>query len=307
MNQPTEVKNEVSQLMGVKDATTEGKKETLSKEEQKLEVEGGVDSTIDAGVADGEETQAEVKTDEEVGDAPDTTDEDKESEVPEGNLDKLKQENEELRALLEDTLGSKEPKEEVGSKQPAPALTKLEPKTQSYAKLEDIEQITAGDSGGVTTLNMLLNTVRQDAVNMVIEHIAASIPDLVTREATRVVATQEAINEFYRINTDLRKFKQFTSFVYEGLIGQHPGKYLVDFLEGSEAAVKDDYDLATEVRKRLKMRGDKGVQVASRKSEVRPQATGTNASSKRGIHEKLPAPKGVQSEVEALKQKFGTR
>lgn len=224
-------------------------------------------------------------------------------------LTELKKENSELRALLEDTLkqANAQANPDVDpEKDPAESKeTGLKLNPQEYATTEIMEQIM--QTGSVEAMNTLLNAVRQDAVNMVLEHVTKSIPELVTKEAGRVVSTYSAITEFYQVNPTLKPYKTFASHIYEELVAQNPGKKLMDFLEGSKDAVEAGYDLATIVREKLKMR--KGVNLPPEKAppaNIR-QAGGTSGSAHRGVQKEPPIATGVESEVAALKKRYGSK
>jgi hypothetical protein len=304
------VKDEVSRLLGGKPddiSNNEGveKEETLLESEQELGEEEVIPGEEQQGAETEDETQEETQ-EEEQEQVVDEGESD-EGEKSESDLDELRKENDELRALLEDVLESKKEKDK---KEPEPEQGKDKPqveiKAQDYVTSTDIDAIVTGEgSASVETLNKVLNKVRKDTANEVIEHVVKSIPQIVATEANRVVATHLAVNEFYAVNKNLRPFKKFTGLVYSELEANHPDKQLLDFLEGSDAAVAGGYDLATEVKKRLKMR-------QTGKPENKPenrskQPGGTSGSARRGFKEKPPAPTGVKSEVEALKGRFGVR
>ena len=297
------IQDEVTRLMGVgDDPDTATEEEILPEEKQELEVEGEGDTEE---LEDGEGAAEEGSEDgEESGDAEDKEEsEDKEGEEPESDMDKLTRENEELKVLLEEVLKPKV--EEVEGGEEKPATTQLEVKTQSYITAEEMDSIVGVD-GSAEALNKVLNTVRQDAINTVVEHVAKSIPNLVASEVYRTVSTQNTINEFYIANPDLRKFKQFSGYIYNGLSDKFQGKKMMDFLEGSKLAVEGGYDLATEVKKQLKIRGGNAT-VPKEESKPKPMPGGSSGSARRGVRDKPVKPKGVKSEVEALKKKFGVR
>lgn len=141
-------------------------------------------------------------------------------------LKKIKEENERLRQQIEESSGTKAPKTT------APATA---------APIDEIDFLGNTDLDELTrdskSFNALLNKVHKSGIEAgrkLQETTLRGIPDIVKSNVTIQSTLKKKVEEFYKDNEDLMKFKKAVSTVYEELASEHPDWKIDKIFEETE-------------------------------------------------------------------------
>lgn len=165
-----------------------------------------------------------------------------ERKVEETELDRIKRENAELRAHMEEVVASvtaqREPKpltpeqQTERTKQQEAAARQVLPFLKDDAIFDEVMKSS-------TNFNALLTSV----VNTAVAKMAQMLPNITTQYVDNQMTTRLAVQSFYGENKDLLPHKKYVGFVSNELLSKNPDWSLEKNLEETEK----------EVRSRLKL------------------------------------------------------
>jgi len=206
----------------------------------------------------------------------DDEDDENEKDEDEKDEDNLQKENERLRKLLEETAGNRIP-------EPSPQKKEEERKKDKKKEFKFVDDDKFNDALLTPeALNSLLTQVYERAKNDAIEESTKQslqqTPEVVTRLVSSRMELQNAINEFYQVNPDLREYKQFVGMIATELRANNPDWDTPKLMEG----------VAKESKKRL---------------GIKANAKAINEKGRKGKKPAFASPSGNRSDERKRKKK----
>lgn len=165
------------------------------------------------------------------------------TEAPvEDESEKLRKENESLRARLNELSGTREKPKISVPKTTAPT-TETPIEAINFLKDLDLDEVTRSPE----EFNKLLNVVYSKGLNTFektsVEKLLRSLPDIVRTNILTINSLRESSEEFYKDNEDLLPFRKVVALTFEEIASENPDKKYVELFE----------DVAKESRKKLEL------------------------------------------------------
>lgn len=150
------------------------------------------------------------------------------------------------------------------------------------AEIDDVFDNKDGLNG---FLNDFRKRVADDVRRKTVEEVIRSIPEVVRYNIQVMNSLQQARDDFYSANEDLKPFKKVVAQVFEEISSSNPGKEYSELLELTAPEVRKRLDLESKAKKPEKQKAAPNL----------PRKRG-----KAGRPAEQPKPSGLEAELEAM-------
>jgi hypothetical protein len=218
--------------------------------------------------------------------------------VEETEIDKIKRENAELRAHLNEvaeramTPKPERPKTEV---EEAAEKAQKEAAGRQILKFLPTEEVFDEAMKNANNFNALLTAV----VNTAVERSLRMIPQVATQLVEQQISLKDIVRSFYDENKDLVEHKKYVGFVSNEVAAQHPDWTLPKILEETEKEVRSRLRLTRVAQTNIEL-DSRQIDNTSRTAQVRnpgfvPSGGGGRRGSGSGDGNLTPQEKDIMS------------
>ena len=235
-------------------ATEEPKTEAVATEAPKTESpETDVpktDAPKTSAPATGAPTTEPPKTDAPETEAPETSvpeteepTEEPATEAPtEDESERLKRENEALRAKVNELSKPKEQPKPSAPETPAPA-TDAPVEVINFLEGLDADELTRNPEEFNKLLNIVYSKGLSASEKVIVEKVLRSIPDIIKTSILTINSLREASEQFYKDNEDLAPFKKVVGAVFEEVASENPDKEYSELFEDVAKGARKNLEL----------------------------------------------------------------